>query len=266
MKYEETFTAFLDFLGFSEASRELDEVARLKVLSLLLALVGLRSEFSAASEREADGSTRYHIKPAISTFSDNIVISFGLETLRATAGDNSRVVAFLVVPQFERLVSIIAAQALRLGFLVRGAATIGKLYHANGVVFGEALIEAVELEKRTAVYPRVILSSTVTSALDLNPGYVKHEEDGIICVDYIRNMIFNVAQPGDAWSANVKAWFYEVVPVIQTALETHAQSGSLNKLSKWTWFAKRFRAAIASLPPEACTALGISIENIPWKA
>lgn len=266
MKYEETFTAFLDFLGFSEASRELDEAARLKVLSLLLALVELRSEFSAASAREADGSTRYYIKPAISTFSDNIVISFGLETLRATAGDNSRIVGFLVVPQFERLISIIAGQALRLGFLIRGAATIGKLYHSKGVVFGEALIEAVQLEKRTAVYPRVVLSSAVTSALDLNPGFVKREEDGLFCVDYIRNMVFNVAPPGDTWSANVKAWFHEVVAVIHAALETHARSGNLNKLSKWTWFAKRFRAAVESLPPEACTSLGISVENIPWEA
>src|SRR5580658_7830841 len=95
--------------------------------------------------------------------------------LRATVGDNSRIVAFLVAPQFERLVSIIAGQALRLGFLIRGAATIGKLYHSQGVVFGEALIEAVQLEKRTAVYPRVILSAAVMSTLDMNPAYAKRE-------------------------------------------------------------------------------------------
>jgi hypothetical protein len=84
MKYEETLTAFVDFLGFSEASRELNEAARLQVLQLLLSLVSLRSEFSAVSTPKPDGSTSYSIRPAISTFSDHVIISYGLETLIST--------------------------------------------------------------------------------------------------------------------------------------------------------------------------------------
>jgi hypothetical protein len=159
MKYEETFIAFADFLGFSEASTELDDSARQEVLGLLQNLAALRSEFEAALIDATNIGARYSIKPAVSTFSDHIVISYGLETLRNTTPLNEETIAIAILAQIVKLISTIAAEALRLGFLIRGAATIGKLYHANGVVFGEALIEATQLEARTAVYPRIVLSS-----------------------------------------------------------------------------------------------------------
>lgn len=137
--YEETLVAFVDFLGFSEASLDVDEQKRVKVLGLLRALVALRSEFSATAQ-EGPGSKTYFIRPAISTFSDHIVISFGLETLRKVLSDDGT--ALFAFGQLTDLVGVIAAHALRLGFLIRGGATIGKLYHAGGVVFGEALVVA----------------------------------------------------------------------------------------------------------------------------
>jgi hypothetical protein len=264
MEYEKTFVAFLDFLGFSEASRELDETARLKVLDLLRALVALRSEFSADSKQETDGSKKIFIKPAISTFSDNIVISFDLETVRKTAGINDTVLGFIVLGEFERLVSIIAAQALRLGFLIRGGARVGRLYHEGGVVFGEALVEAVELERHTAVYPRVVLSAAVGRAWSERMPDVIREDDGIYCVNYIGSMMLNAALPGDEFRANIKRWFDEVSVVIQQALVAHARNGRLNELAKWTWFAKRFRARIESAHPELIKLWGISVENITW--
>src|ERR1700674_2296218 len=69
-EYEEQFTAFVDFLGFSEASAKTDEVTRLKVLDLLVALSTLRGEFGVESTVQ-EGRKTSHIKPAISTFSDH---------------------------------------------------------------------------------------------------------------------------------------------------------------------------------------------------
>ena len=40
-RYEEQFTAFVDFLGFREASVEIDETTRSKVLALLKELATL---------------------------------------------------------------------------------------------------------------------------------------------------------------------------------------------------------------------------------
>lgn len=45
---------------------------------------------------------------------------------------------------------------LKYKILIRGAITFGKLYHNNGVIFGEALVNAYNMEKDKACYPRII--------------------------------------------------------------------------------------------------------------
>lgn len=79
------------------------------------------------------------MRPAVSTFSDHIVVSYPLQPLY-DAGSDEQFTAYTVLYHFSKLLASIAAAALRIGFLVRGGATIGKLYHTRGVVFGEALI------------------------------------------------------------------------------------------------------------------------------
>jgi hypothetical protein len=74
-KYEEQFTAFVDFLGFAEGSAELDEETRVEVLKLLQSLASLRSEFSTETTDIPGGGKGFSIKATISTFSDHIVIS-----------------------------------------------------------------------------------------------------------------------------------------------------------------------------------------------
>jgi hypothetical protein len=189
-KYEEQFTAFIDFLGFSEVSTRTDETTRLKILNLLLSLSALRGEFDVQSTLEENAKSS-QIKPAITTFSDHIVISFPLEPIYADTGFDQSVVALIVLDQFNRLLARIAAAALRIGFLVRGGATIGKLYHARGVVFGEAMVEAFQIESHTSVYPRVVLSSHITSRplwiankMDLMKG-----ADGLYQFDYFKPLV-----------------------------------------------------------------------------
>jgi hypothetical protein len=145
-RYEEQFTAFVDFLGFSEASTDIDVETRLKVLALLQSLTT---------------GTSYAITPAISTFSDHIVVSYPLQPIAAKETQET-IQVILTLGQFQNLLAMVAAAALEIGFLIRGGATVGRLYHANGVVFGEALVEASSLEARTAIYPRVVLSNRIT--------------------------------------------------------------------------------------------------------
>jgi hypothetical protein len=264
LKYEETFTAYVDFLGFSEASRELDDKAREEVLRLLLSLVYLRSEFQAAIDPTNDGSRRWSIKPAISTFSDHIVISYGLETLREVAPEkDEKIIAIIITSQIGRLVSTIAAAALRLGFLIRGAATIGKLYHSKGVVFGEALVEVTELESHTAIYPRIVLSSALTQRSDWKTQglHVSRDDDGVSCIDYITPMLFHASLPGTNWNADSKAG---VTKIIGSKLDELQCAGKLNKFAKWTWFARHFRAGLSRLPPQVLTEMGISMDAITW--
>src|SRR5260221_32641 len=63
--YEEQFTAYVDFLGFSEASAKIDESTRSKVLDLLLALSAFRGEFDVQSTVEESRKTSL-IRPELS--------------------------------------------------------------------------------------------------------------------------------------------------------------------------------------------------------
>lgn len=47
MNYEESVVVYIDFLGFSEASRSLGDEKRRRVLELLVRLANLKSEFKA---------------------------------------------------------------------------------------------------------------------------------------------------------------------------------------------------------------------------
>lgn len=73
-------------------------------------------------------------------------------------------------------------RALRIGLLVRGGATIGKLFDGNGIVFGEAMMEAYHIETRIATYPRVVLSRKITERHDWIKGdlFVRRVLNGLL--------------------------------------------------------------------------------------
>jgi hypothetical protein len=264
-RYEEQFTAFIDFLGFSEVSTRTDDTTRLKVLDLLLSLSALRGEFDLQSRAEESGK-RSLIKPAISTFSDHIVISYPLQPIYAGLGPGEHVPAFFIMIQFTQLLTSIAAAALRIGFLVRGGATIGKLYHARGVVFGEALIDAFQIESRTSIYPRVVLSPQITSRPSWieNQAHIARGNDGLYHLDYFKTLLLGAALPGDRYAASVKEWFDDVTALVAKNLTELEGSGKLNELAKWAWFAREFRSGLERLNPQLLKSLGVSLDAISW--
>lgn len=259
-KYEEQFVAYLDFLGFSEASVNIDEATREKVLALLLALSALRGEFNMEVKLHEGGSTS-SIKPAISTFSDHIVISYPVQAL-SDSGLNEQFAAFVVARDFTDLLRRIAGAALSIGFLVRGGASLGMMYHAQGVIFGEALVDAVQIESRTSVYPRVVLSPRLTRKTEWveNQPYVIKDSDGLYHIDYFSTLLLSRRQTGDH-----KEWFESVVKVVARNLADLESTGKLNELAKWTWFARHFREGMAKFNPDLLKTMGISLDMIPWQ-
>jgi hypothetical protein len=267
-QYEEQFVAFVDLLGFSEASEELDEETRNAVFELLLSLHSLRSESSFDATKVAPGHVKYRIKPEISTFSDHIVVSYPLEPIRAAGANDESSVALLVWTSFASVLASVAAQALTMGFLLRGGATIGKLHHANGMIFGRPMVEAVQIEESTAVYPRVIISNRLTSRaqwLAFGGSHVVQDEDGLYHLNYLNAMFGHVALSGGGWNSNFTLWFDRAVATIDKNLKDLEKSGRLNELAKWTWFAKKFKAALRRFDQNLLKSLEISIDTIPWR-
>ncbi len=103
---------------------------------------------------------------AIKIFSDNILIA-----VKTTKHDINR------QAKLEKIVNLIGniyCNALRLGYLVRGSITEGKFYRNKKFVYGKALVEAVKLEEKIAIYPRVIIQDSLVSLI---PQYIAQDSD-----------------------------------------------------------------------------------------
>jgi hypothetical protein len=172
----------------------------------------------------------------------------------------------VAVNNLTSLLAKIAAAALRIGFLIRGGVTIGKLYHSRGVAFGPALVTAVEVESRVAVYPRVVLSHEaacqewfVRQKLD-----VEQSRDGLCCLKYVQRMVLEGARPGPDYRANLEAWLRGCISLISKNLVELRTAGRLHELAKWTWFSHEFERAFRSSNPNLMSAMGLSEIEIPW--
>lgn len=88
----------------------------------------------------------------ISIFSDNAVLSIPLD-------DEFGNVYIITMVEF------LQRELLKLGYLVRGGMSVGKLYHKDNIVFGPALVEAVNIEK-TTIYPRISFTAKTYEKID----------------------------------------------------------------------------------------------------
>jgi hypothetical protein len=133
-----------------------------------------------------------------------------LETLRQKApsknplptGSNIRGIAFS--DSFVRVVSQGSAPNVRILLLselifiedlqrkiirdfdlpIRGAITLGKIFIDNGIVFGPALVRAVELaEKATYGMPCILLDHNIINLIDFKNAQAKSLKDTNICVN-----------------------------------------------------------------------------------
>lgn len=88
----------------------------------------------------------------------------------------------------------IQANLLLAKYFVRGAITIGQCHFHRGVLFGPALVEAVNLEQNEAVDPRIVLSPNAVETLREGRGAIVErepiliDEDGLAFVSYLQSI------------------------------------------------------------------------------
>jgi hypothetical protein len=147
--YESRIVAFIDILGWSKAC-EVESLRLANAIGVIHAVARNYSETIKQKISEASKGlpTRY-AEIHVGAMSDSLVISapasqgytvFGPATMACT-------------------------ELLKYGFLTRGGITVGDLHHRENVVFGPALVEAVQLE-REAIYPRLICSRGLLTHLE----------------------------------------------------------------------------------------------------
>lgn len=140
--YEKKLIAFVDILGWSDASKDQSQYGRLR--TTVQKIEDYAKKFSVEIKqylRDAPGTSKTLIKEhasiEFSFFSDCFAVSAPIDYGKKI---------------FE-ILSWASHELLRENFLIRGGVTIGDLVHCKGIIFGPALVEAVRLEKKEAVYP-----------------------------------------------------------------------------------------------------------------
>lgn len=162
--YEKRVVAFVDILGFrSLVTRMATEPDLFETIRDALESV---MEYGIMSRQAVVLNSHYRESGIeMSAFSDCYAIS-------ARVGEE-----LLVLNVTRQLVLCL----LEVGVISRGAVVVGDLYHQHPVVFGQALVDAYELESSAANYPRVLVTEEVVSAI--------HEIDGLHGTTYAESII-----------------------------------------------------------------------------
>lgn len=258
-EYEEHFVAFIDFLGFTEAIATVDDERRTKLLRLLVALSELQTEFTIETQA-APGGVATEVAPNITTFSDNMVISYPLEKIRAKGYYDATRTPLFIMDGFARLISWLAIAALRIGFLIRGGAAIGRLFHYHGVVYGEGMLEAYRIENQVSVYPRIVLSDSVIGrpAWNASPKILT-DVDGLRHVDYFSGLFLNSVVAPDGYVPTPAELYTGARQVISSELKRLKVSNQQRAFAKWTWFERQVSEGLTRIGEGDLKRLGVCL-------
>jgi hypothetical protein len=235
-KFTDHVVLYLDFLGVSDAASTWAESRVTGLIDLLKAIAATRAPFSFDGGALPDGGYKFQVIPETSTFSDHVAATWPM--IEAGPLSNELLMdVYLKLAQDK--VSEIAIAALNIGLLVRGGLTMGKLYHADGVVLGEAMIDAHRLESRVSIFPRVAISSRIYSNVPVGNRNKRllQDTDGIWHLDYFNNMLAIVPV------ADRKIWVDSRTEVINQNISAFEKVEKWNEFAKWSWFRGKFVAA-----------------------
>lgn len=219
IRYRHSLVAFIDILGFKQlVNNQREELRKIRNnLTFLRKVAGVTT--NSVSENDY-----------AKMFSDNITLSLPVQ--------KGALYSFL------KQVVYLQGELANRGVFLRGAVVVGEHFEDEKVLFGPALVEAVELERSVALWPRVVVhpgvrrlmtesglwaienqsdSKYVTSLLRRGP-------DGISYVNYLR--IFpdecDSAEDGVNFLKNHRKWIEQ---------EANKNKMNLSVLAKYYWLA-----------------------------
>jgi hypothetical protein len=253
ISYQNGIVAFIDILGFKEIIKKSERNPRqlrtvyeslefLKKRELPdkwnLQLVEMEEDAQKKGMSDFDISNRTFS----SAFSDSIVVSVIVDDNNIHAS-LSTLLANL---------SFVGSKLIIDGILIRGAITIGKIIHTpTGIVFGQGLIDAYQLENRAAKYPRIILSDNLISKLkypletkkDRFPyhQYLKRFTDG--CIGFHQLIYFQVLQSWEKMSQKrLETSLTKAKKTILEGLDSSFEYPDVHE--KYLWLKKEFQDLI----------------------
>lgn len=138
-------------------------------------------------------------------------------------------------------------------FFVRGGLSIGLFHIRDGLIFGPALVDAYELESRSAVNPRIVLSKAAEKVAPRPSTLLNCDGDGCTFINYLDPLFDDVEDPA-------------------VILEAHrdrvvARLGRRDKKRVWEkyrWVAEYHNAFVRRELPEIDEAL-VPTDDMTWR-
>ena len=152
--YQDRFVAYADILGWSSATQNGEIKTLVEALKSIEDYANNFSPLVKEALKKSQGISERLIREH-----DGIEFSFFSDCFAVSAPASSGQVVF-------KILAFASHELLRKGFLLRGGVAIGSLYHKQRILFGPALVEAVEIEERDAVVPRFLCSRQLIQFLD----------------------------------------------------------------------------------------------------
>lgn len=161
--------AYLDILGAKQMICNDSNFNFLNLLNMFM---------EDAIEESGGGIFKHKEGIYIKIFSDNILLAIELKENDEQRDDK--------ITLLFNIVANIYNEILRYGYLMRGAIVEGDFFHNDIIVYGKALVEAVNLEEKKAIYPRILVQKELSKSLQ---HYLLQDRDGL----YILN-IFQLSE------------------------------------------------------------------------
>ena len=234
-KYQKSVVAFIDLLGFKSSLKHEENLV--EILNVLRRMKAGESS-NDSSLTQVEGNTHViKIKPSISVFSDSMVISASESLLSDVVQWHHLVVEILnIVQQLSNFI-------IKKGYILRGGLTIGDLYHADGVIVGQALVEAYEIESEHAKYPRVMASNEIVEYFNSTKNGGSYE---CFCCDDEMDMSYYLDYLPAALCDQDQALLYKNAIRKNLNINDKVLNNPEDKKihEKWVWFEKYFERSL----------------------
>jgi hypothetical protein len=221
--YKERAVAFMDILGMRSIISRINSDDAIRInLHGVLNLIKQQERYSKINANDLSDMQ-------VSVFSDCIAISISPEKISS-----------LIC-----VCSNLQDRILHLGFAVRGGITVGRTIHADGLLYGEGIVRAHEIESIQAKNPRILLDENLEARYPIliSSEYLDWDDDSRRIVTPM------VDTPFWGNAAELAAEGYDPRELFMSEVRRHlvrnlVESNGKNFYEKWIWLADRFNQSI----------------------
>ncbi len=176
--------AFVDILGFSKSIRDYDSGENPELLNQIKEAVNSAGELL----------TKIYVKPSnvVPNWKELFKIQFFSDCLCAAVPVNYFTYDFM--DNFVNLSLYISTYQnilMEKGFFCRGGISIGSYYSDDFIIFSGAMLDAVEIEKSIAVYPRIVLAEKLVDKLNESVSDIKEVLKNLLVIDEEKKVFLN---------------------------------------------------------------------------